>query len=518
MTQVLHIFRKDVRRLWRETATLNVLLVAYAWETVRRWHSEFSFEFWSEWLALLVPLAWIFLILRCVQEESLVGDRQFWVTRPHEWPKLLAAKLLFVLVFINVPLFVIDVVLLAKAGFPPASYLPGLLWLQLLWTLFLFLPAFALGAITSNIGQAVLVVIGVILYLVLISELSREVPQPFSLAGDPPVILETSLGLATAAAVVLLQYSRRRTRKSRLFVVGLAITVPLIAAVTPYSRLIDRAYPPAAAGHPPPVQLSLGPKEKPAPAFAPSDSVAVVIPLDFSGLQENSIVTLDGALTTIEGPGGERWNSHWRYAGNYLLPERAHTQVDLTIDRVFFDRVKNTPVNVRISFAATDLHELGKERVVTSPSGFAVPGNGRCWYRHGRRGDDIACLFPLKQPFATFKVSAGEMTCPQNPDATGGSLPPDTIGYGWLGHSASQAELGISPVATTELFVWDWGVSDQARTPRLICPGTPLRFSMLEEAGRMRIELRLDGIRLADYQADEMASGAVGAGFYLPRP
>jgi hypothetical protein len=72
------------------------------------------------------------LAVRVVQGESLVGDRQFWVTRPYEWKKLLLSKFLFLLVFLNLPLLILDVVLLAIAKFSPLHYAVGLLWMQLL--------------------------------------------------------------------------------------------------------------------------------------------------------------------------------------------------------------------------------------------------------------------------------------------------------------------------------------------------------------------------------------------------
>ena len=62
-------------------------------------------------------IGWFLLIVRVVHEEVLASDRQFWVTRPYEWKKLLAAKVLFLVVFVNLPLFIVQMVLLSKAGF-----------------------------------------------------------------------------------------------------------------------------------------------------------------------------------------------------------------------------------------------------------------------------------------------------------------------------------------------------------------------------------------------------------------
>ena len=116
MKQMLHIFRKDVRHLWREIAASLALLVAFAWLDIRSWSQPYGegmatgvsallgAEMLPGLVNLLLPLSWIFLIVRVIQGESLVGDRQFWVTRPYDWKQLLAAKTLFVLTFVNFPL------------------------------------------------------------------------------------------------------------------------------------------------------------------------------------------------------------------------------------------------------------------------------------------------------------------------------------------------------------------------------------------------------------------------------
>src|ERR1700730_6309594 len=106
MRQVFHIFLTDVRHYWRETAVSVGLVLAFGWNEMRGWSHErdfavglggfFNYEFLSGLIVALVPTAWSLLAVRAIQGESLVGDRQFWVTRPYEWKRLLTAKVLFV--------------------------------------------------------------------------------------------------------------------------------------------------------------------------------------------------------------------------------------------------------------------------------------------------------------------------------------------------------------------------------------------------------------------------------------
>jgi len=55
---------------------------------------------------LLAPLACWVLAVTLIHEERLIGDEQYWLTRPYTWKDLVAAKALFLVVFVNVPLFV----------------------------------------------------------------------------------------------------------------------------------------------------------------------------------------------------------------------------------------------------------------------------------------------------------------------------------------------------------------------------------------------------------------------------
>ena len=146
MKLIIHIFLKDVRHLWREITVSLALPIAYGHSLPDSWlhpgprgysaiAGGFGFlnlESWARILVILVPLAWLFTVVRAIQSESLVGDRQFWITRPCDWRQLLSAKVLFILVFVNLPMLILDLFLLARTGFVPGHYLAGLFWMQLL--------------------------------------------------------------------------------------------------------------------------------------------------------------------------------------------------------------------------------------------------------------------------------------------------------------------------------------------------------------------------------------------------
>jgi hypothetical protein len=197
--QIIHIFRKDVRRHWREIVLSLATLGAFAWNEPRLWEPHRFDEYpvrliFSQWFTPMVLIGWFLLIVRLVHEEVLAGDRQFWVTRPYDWKKLLTAKALFLVVFLNLPLFIVQMVLLSKAGFKPTGYLTGLLYLQLLWILTLILPLITLATITSSLVQAILVVLGILVGMIGVAALfSVHAIQRLTVANWIPVWLPSTI-------------------------------------------------------------------------------------------------------------------------------------------------------------------------------------------------------------------------------------------------------------------------------------------------------------------------------------
>ena len=133
MSQALHIFKEDTRHLRLEILFSLAALVIFAALAPDQWNyspAAFHRHSLTPLLLLLVPATWWLLIGRLIQTESLVGDRQFWLTRPYEWKKLLAAKVLFILVWIYAPFVVMQAAILKEAGFSPLTHAAG--WFQCL--------------------------------------------------------------------------------------------------------------------------------------------------------------------------------------------------------------------------------------------------------------------------------------------------------------------------------------------------------------------------------------------------
>ena len=249
MNQVLHIFSKDVRHFWKEVAISWCVLAAYVWYTAKQSKPENMFaesydQFGAQLIALLLIVSWWVLLIRGIQDERLVGDRQFWVTRPYRWLELLAAKILFVLVVIHLPLLAAQLALLKLAGFPALPFGGGLLSMHLELLTVLVLPVAAMATVTSTFVRVITFGLIAVLYMVANSWLSTLVPESaLSHASAIPGTVEGIIFLVACAAVILMQYARRWTLVSRGVIVIAVVLTLLIEVATPYSRLIARAYP-----------------------------------------------------------------------------------------------------------------------------------------------------------------------------------------------------------------------------------------------------------------------------------
>jgi hypothetical protein len=221
MNQIIHIFRKDVRHHWMEILVCQLALVAYCWNEVSGWSEALNYiaNISSTLIHLVLPLSWSVFVFRMVQDESLVGDRQFWITRPYDWKKLLVEKILLVLVFIDLPLVAAGIFLLVRAGFPALPHLLGLLWMQLLLLYIPFLPLLALASVTRNLAQAVVALLAVLLIFVGSASLWEVFVRRGGSSIDTDWLEMTVLALVCLAAIGL-QYTRRKTMQSRLWLAG----------------------------------------------------------------------------------------------------------------------------------------------------------------------------------------------------------------------------------------------------------------------------------------------------------
>lgn len=404
MNQIIHIFRKDLRHHWIEISLCQVALVFFYWHEVKSWQSPGWFErsvgIWSIefWAGLLLPLSWGLLIFRAIQGESLVGDREFWITRPYEWKKLLCAKALFVSAFVNLPLFIAQVILLAKAGFPPASHILGLAWMQLLLIQLPLLPLAALAAVTRNLAQGLLSVVIVLVYVVGMAIFGNYLDEGAFSSGESDWLAGTILVLAVVSALWM-QYSQRRTWPARAWLAGGALAITLVAVVEAFISHGERAYALPAPGQANILRASLGQNnhstsKKPVKKDEPVD---IQIPIVLLNQQQDSFVHVRGVMLTLESPDGLKWRSSWDGLYSLLQPGENHWRQGFKLKYSAYERMRNAPLKATVSMAVDIFQDQDASQTSASPGDFFVAGVGRCRV-DAAKPTVLNCRSPLVKP------------------------------------------------------------------------------------------------------------------------
>jgi hypothetical protein len=519
MKQILHIFVKDVRRFWPESLISLALVAAFAriyphqWLDADSMHRAVRFNlfaggimgFLGQILVVLIPISWWLLISRVVHAEKLVGDRQFWLTRPYEWKKLLGAKVLFLVVFLYLPIFIAQIVLLIEAGFGPFAYIQGLLYNLLLITGVIVLPLVALSTLTPTFAKMTLAILGVALLIAGIAALGSLPPSDSigSVASPLGDGLSFAVLLSLCGAVVVLQYAMRKTLLGWGLLLAIPVLLSALAFGDPDQLLMNRTYPRAAAA---PVQLQYTPDsthQATANTTEHAQELEIYIPLHASGVADGYTAITEAVKVTIDAPDGSHWDSPWQAIYNQrLLPDMNDASIRFTIRRAVYDKFKSTPVSLNLDFALTSAKAESVTRIQIPSHDFFVSRFGVCspragWLREPFAITAINCRAALRQPMLTY-VSA---LWTDEPCSASQSEPSaGVLGTTWAGSlETERADFGITSVWETPLnFSNAWGDYHQGSVPRPrhFCTGSPVTFTQYRLVGHTQTDLTLEGFRL----------------------
>jgi hypothetical protein len=517
MKQILHIFLKDARHFWAEILFCVALLAAMVLLFPGQWPgnafgglgaasyspSRSTLQLLTQSLNLFIPLSWVLLIARIVHTESLVGDRQFWLTRPYEWRKLIAAKLLFLLSFLYLPLLISHWLLLVEAGFRPLSYIPGMLYNLLLITIILILPLFSLATVTSSFARLILTLFGIFLFIAGLLILGSFVDiGDVSIPGSSAVQL--ALMLCLGGAAILVQYASRAIWLARLLLIAFPVLFLLIGACIPDGPQINRAFPLPPVSRPANVQLAYNPEPNirhPA-TLRSAKSVLIAIPIQALGTAEGALIILDDIQVAIEAPDGSRWTSSWQNLyGNSHLPVDKHVTAEFKMPRAVYEKLRSQALSVHLTFAVTQAQTANLTSIPLPTQGDSVPDLGICWtdtYPAGTTNQafEIGCRSALRDPQLTHAVLQWS-----DPRCNPAQTEPDKSvqGIGWRGSfDDSPAQFGLSAVRTQAFLFENTYRDPQHSQEPYPCPGSRVIFTQYSLVGRTQARLDLRDFHLPD--------------------
>jgi len=365
-----------VRREWPQLTGALALTALIAWAD-----NPVSVAGAGMGLTVLWCACWMYVGASVIAQERIPGERQYWLTRPYDWRRLLAAKGLYVLVFATLPLVAAKAAVLAANGVSPLGHAAAILSSSLILSGAIGLVAGALAAVTGSLMQFLWGV------LVLATVEAGAIALGVDYNGGWSALLWTpsatlgTLAVFAGVPVLLLQCGWRRTFVSR----AVLSVAALISAAVPFGRDWhgERAFGEL------PVELAFDSGPRPrlryvdAPILPGAGREALYVPIRISGIPAGDAVVARRVDATVEAS-GRRTSSRGDLAGTDPLADAHLFRSDgaawlyLDLDRAFCRTFSDAPVRIRISATLVLLGDLRIGAVEARGRTGGLPLDGIC--------------------------------------------------------------------------------------------------------------------------------------------
>lgn len=409
-----HIFRKDLRMLWPFGVVATLLQFAIVAVHLKLGVFEEQ-PLYSSMLLLLESMLYFgvaILIATIVHEDAIVGTRQDWLIRPIRRHDLLGAKLLFLLMAVQLPMLLTSIIAGLANGFSLWTSLVQALSQNIYFFVGFTLPIFAFVSLTGStveaLGAALVLVVAYILGAeALILPLSGNPMGPTSNSGLSWIPLTWRFAVFLVAAVIILgmQYFRRATRVSRI-VLATSVLLCLLTELMPWNAVFawQRAIAPA-----PLVTKSIAVRFdptavhaqseasdstiQPATTFRPAaqhemdENTIIHIPLVFSGIPDGSVLRIDRAVASITEPNTARIRTISAVSDrdDFEVPDGGDNgREPRAVDEVVhvrgnsWTRFKDTPVTLELDYSATLVNLTSTHSMPAVDGDLRIDGLGHC--------------------------------------------------------------------------------------------------------------------------------------------
>lgn len=477
MRQVRLIMWKDVRHLRWHVAVYVVLLAAYGWVAPQTWPGAQPSSFLPVFVTLLKILlmaSQFVLITSAIHADRLVGEDQFWITRPYDWRSLLGAKFLFVLMCVTLPYVLMQWWLLHVAVLNPFAAKAGMASSLVRFAIVPCLVLMLVASVTENLGMAftflaaLLVMWAALLQFILSgTELRMSPPYEFPIFG-------ALFGLLLLA-ILSYQFARRRTARSRIAIaVVLAFFLLFIFGYdkqgfgAPVRGLIRSHYEVISDGS---LQMVFGPGPVPYEQRGQDldylrHFIEVKLPIRLEGLATDARIRQTNVAVTLIA-NGMNYVSPWQSASV------SQDVVGFPIPKEVFARIAGQEIRLHLELIGEEMRPAHVERVAAADR-FRGPMGANCILVDGK----VICRYAYQELVPTHvEVLA---TCNGQSSATPARA--------WL--------LQMPPGGRVDPVVNE-NVSLHSR----VCAGDLLTFTEYGRPQRFHLVLDAPRVRLKDYQA-----------------
>jgi hypothetical protein len=469
---IWHILKKDFKLLWVFGLAVAAMPFAIVAVHLKLGHFEEDEIFRS--LLLLLEIAMYFgiasLIAALIHQDAIVGMRQDWLVRPIKRRDLLAAKFLFLVCAVQLPMLLADIAGGLANGFAFSQSLSAALSQNLYFLIGFTLPILAFASLTKSmteaLGGAFVIFIGIMGLEVVVSGLSGGKPLgPTTNTGIAwiPLTGRLLIYLLGGAVILGLQYFRRATRIARLVFVAVVVFC-LITEILPwryvfglqkalskspaYDNKIALRFDPGAGKFRSPVSVQVQPDFRSNEHAKTGGGTEIYIPLAISGLPGGSIVKVDRAVARMVSADGksvrnlsvsgdigdfEVENNQGTASTSIPYYEPIHVRGDL------YNRLKDTAITLQVDYSVTLLNVFTTNTLAALDGNQRIPNVGWCetQLNDSRTAVQLRCLEVGNPPHCTSAVLENPNTGSQDPSARGclddyapyfgRYRPPDTI-------------------------------------------------------------------------------------------
>lgn len=238
---IWNIIKKDFRLLWRMALVVAITTVLYGVAVmVLGLSSDHEGQVFSFALLQIKAIIQFFFILLLVRQDSPVDISLDWLTRPFLPWKMLAAKLLLILLVVHVPGLLMDAVIAYHHGYSTDVILSTAFVNQISNFANYSLPVVVIASITQTVTQAVLLGIGLAFSIQLIRYASIFLLPDYFFASvsDEFIWVEECLRGAVVGAgsliILWLSFQRRKLFHARVGLGGVYALV-LLLSFAPFS-------------------------------------------------------------------------------------------------------------------------------------------------------------------------------------------------------------------------------------------------------------------------------------------
>jgi hypothetical protein len=408
---VWHILKKDWKLMGRMAAGAALLYAMRVVFSLRveprmgRMTPAFDLQYVLSTLSLIAEVLVVALV---VQKDAIAGLRQDWLVRPVKRTDLLLSKLAFVVLLVQGPVLVLDVVEGLAAGIGPGAVLAASVW-RSVWMLgTLLLPVFAFATLTRNLMEAVGAGLAVTLVFAMFQSATMNTGASLLASSGIGWILssmQTAWLLAGVAAILGLQYYRRKVAAAR-WVGGLAIAAAVAMQFVPWQQAFAiqaklSSKPSAANG----IQVRFDKGVRNMRMYgAEDDRITVAIPFVFEGVGLGERLIEDRVSARVIEANGKvtSLNREWEgrsigFSGNF--------EAGLLMTKDLVGRLKRGPARLELELYLT-LAQAGEEARMAAEGSALIDGIGRCaaWKDFVASEVEVNCRVPGKAPCAYWEL------------------------------------------------------------------------------------------------------------------